>query len=77
MLHSKLVDPCQRNVVDKAMKRFMRLINYEFSVNYRYVRRKISIILMPFFSRIWSRQRGMDSATYERLLQVAVMELAT
>lgn len=44
---------------------FMRIPKYYFAVNHRYVLRKLSLILMPFMNRTWSRQRGIDNGAFD------------
>lgn len=44
----------------EKVKSFLRLPKYYFAVNHRYVLRKMSLILFPFLSRTWGRQRGLD-----------------
>lgn len=49
----------------EKVKSFMRMPKYYFAVNHRYVLRKLSLILMPFMNRTWSRQRGLDSGNFD------------
>lgn len=44
----------------EKVKSFLRLPKYYFAVNHKYVLRKMSLILFPFLSRTWGRQRGID-----------------
>lgn len=49
----------------EKVKSFMRMPKYYFTVNHRYVLKKLLLILNPFMNRIWKRQRGMDPGQFE------------
>lgn len=49
----------------ESFNSFMRMPKYYFSVNHKYVLKKLLLILAPFRNRTWGRQRGIDQGHFE------------